>query len=208
MGFTTGTSTAGYTLTSFTDQIRGHKADPTGILGDIVVSLHADNSGVPAQRDIGDAERRQPGHRGRIHLHLLRLRLRPLAEHNLLRAVQGTAGTNATVDYYELRTTQSDDETQTPGGNGWSLANETDAYSVDTNSWVLEYSDTVLLKVSANPLPIPETVSVSNLDKPIYQLLVLSTRLSGAPWALRRRIYADQFHRQIREQGRSDRHTG
>ena len=168
VGFTTGTSTAGYTLTSFTARF-GNKADPTGILGDIVVSLHADNSGVPASATLATLSGDNPDTAGEYTYTCSGSGCVLLPNTTYFAQFKATAGTNATVDYYELRTTQSDDETQTPGGNGWSLANETDAYSVDTNSWVLEYSDTVLLKVSANPLPIPETVSVSNLDKPIYQ---------------------------------------
>ena len=88
VGFTTGTSTHGYTLTDVTAKF-ATSSDQNNNLGDIVVSLHADNSGVPASATLATLSGDNPGHPGRLRLRLLRLRLRPRDQRHLLHPVQG-----------------------------------------------------------------------------------------------------------------------
>ena len=55
MGF----ATAGYTLTGVTAKF-GNKTDVNSLLGDIVVSLRADNSGVPASATLATLSGNNP----------------------------------------------------------------------------------------------------------------------------------------------------
>ena len=58
--------------------------------------------------------------------------------------VTATAGKSLS-EAYEWASTLSDHETQSPAGNGWTLANGTDGHGA---SWV-EYRDVGLLRVRA-----------------------------------------------------------
>ena len=153
VAFTTGTSTAGYTLASFTTKF-GNKADPNGALGDIVVSLHAaDNAGVPASATLATLRGSNPDTPGEYTYTCSGSGCALSPDTTYFAQFKATGGASNFVEYYNLLSTVSDDETLTPVGNGWSLADTTDIYKHDSGGWTLEYSDTSYLKVSATVNP-------------------------------------------------------
>ena len=148
VGFTTGTSTHGYTLTDVTAKF-ATSSDQNNNLGDIVVSLHADNSGVPASATLATLSGDNPDTPGDYAYDCSGSGCALATSATYFIQFKATAGTDDTIEYYDLLTTDSNDETQT--GNGWSLADGTDAYR--GGSWITEYSDTPLIKLSATVNP-------------------------------------------------------
>ncbi len=148
VGFTTGTSTHGYTLTDVTAKF-ATSSDQNNNLGDIVVSLHSDNSGVPASATLATLSGDNPDTPGDYAYDCSGSGCALATSATYFIQFKATAGTDDTIEYYDLLTTDSNDETQT--GNGWSLADVTDAYR--GGSWITEYSDTPLIKLSATVNP-------------------------------------------------------
>ena len=169
-GFTTGTSTAEYTLYTLTSVTAkfGDKADPNSTLGDIVVSLHADNSGVPASATLATLSGDNPDTAGDYTYTCSGSGCALATSTTYFIQFKATAGTLYN-EYYNLRATQSDDETQIPGGNGWSLANETDLYLGLGGGWSAPYDEPSLILIKVSATVKPGSVSVGNLDKPAYQ---------------------------------------
>ncbi len=154
VAFTTGTSTAGYTLVSFTTKF-SDKADPNGVLGDIVVSLHdADNAGVgvPASATLATLDGSNPDTPGEYTYTCSGSGCALSPGTTYFAQFKTTGGANNSVEYYKMLSTGSDDETLTPVGNGWSLADTTDIYKQDSG-WILVFSDTTYLKVVATANP-------------------------------------------------------
>ena len=88
VAFTTGDRSGGYTLKHVAAEFIA-KLETSGTLGDIIVAVHAAdtaNSANPGEYGKGYAERQRPGLGGLVHLCLLRLRLRAVGKHDLLRS--------------------------------------------------------------------------------------------------------------------------
>ena len=145
VAFTTGSATGGYTLVGLTATFKD-KDDDNNALGDIVVTLHADNSGVPGGAVLATLSGSNPDTAGDYTYACSGpgCVLTPLTTY--FAQFTSTGGATASEDYSWV-TTDSDDQTSTPSGNGWSLANGTDRYG--NGSWYVEYSDAGLLKVTA-----------------------------------------------------------
>ena len=160
IGFTTGSEANGYTLVSVTSKFYP-AADPNDVLGDIVVTLHADNSGVPANAAVATLSGSNPTPN-----------TDPETITDYIYACSGagcalspnttyfaqftaTAGVVGSESYY-LATTYSDDQVLVPSGNGWALADDIDIYI--GSSWN-QYPDAIFLKLSATkrdtPVPTP-----------------------------------------------------
>ena len=148
-GFTTGTSAAGYTLTEVTAKFADKIDAIDNIeLGDIVVSLHADNAGVPASVALATLSGSNPDTAGEYTYTCSGSGCALATSATYFIQFKSTDGTGNN-NLYELLATDADDETQTPSGNGWSLANGTDNYKVDGQQWISEYPEASLIKISA-----------------------------------------------------------
>ena len=144
VAFTTGNAAHGYTLVGFTATFKD-KDDDNNALGDIVVTLHADNSGVPAAQTLATLSGDNPDAAG-DYAYACSTGC-ALASNTTYFAQFAATGGNVATEDYGWATTNSDDQTLTPSGNGWSLANGTDRYG--NGSWYVEYADAGLLKVTA-----------------------------------------------------------
>ena len=143
VGFTTGPNPDGYTLAAVTARFAA-AADPDGRLGDLVATLHADHAGVPGAllATLSGSNPRAAGDYTYTCSGLESCVLSP----NTTYFVQFTATAGEVLsEAYEWASTLSDHETQSPAGNGWTLANGTDGYG---SSWS-EYRDVGLLRVRA-----------------------------------------------------------
>ena len=153
-GFTTGTSNAGYTLASVTAKFND-KLDPAGDnieVGDIVVSLHAaDNSGDADSATLATLSGSNPDTAGEYTYTCSGSGCALAASTTYFIQFKSTDSTGIN-NAYRLLATDSDDETQTPSGNGWSLANGTDNWKVDGNQWI-RYPEASLIQVSATSNP-------------------------------------------------------
>ena len=125
LAFTTGTSTHGYTLTGVTAKFKD-KEDPVDNieLGNIVVSLYADNSGVPdSYKDaLATLSGSNPDTAGDYAYTCSGSGCALATSTTYFIQFHATSG-SGTNNIYQLVDTGSDNETQT--GNGWSLADKT-----------------------------------------------------------------------------------
>ena len=143
VAFTTGPNPDGYTLAAVTARFAA-AADPDGLLGDLVATLHADSSGIPGAllATLSGSNPRAAGDYTYTCSGLESCVLSP----NTTYFVQFTATAGEVLsEAYEWASTLSDHETQSPAGNGWTLADGTDGYG---SSWS-EYRDVGLLRVRA-----------------------------------------------------------
>ena len=125
------------------------------MLGDIVVSLHANDSGVPATSTLATLSGDNPDTPGEYTYTCSGSGCALATSTTYFAQFKATAGTNQNVEGYYLLGTESDDETQTPDGNGWSLANTMKLARVDGGGWpyAFTYDDIAYLKVSATVNP-------------------------------------------------------
>ena len=158
IGFTTGSSPGGYTLSSVT----GRFADKaTGnALGDIVVSLHADNSGVPASATLATLDGDNPDTAGDYPYTCSGSGCALLPDTTYFVQFKATAGTDDSNAYF-MRSADSDEETQVPDENGWSLANQTEIYQQNNNGWNLTFGDTNKIKIAATVNPTLTASSIT-----------------------------------------------
>ena len=114
VGFTTGGSAGGYTLAAITASFDYADADSD----DLIATLHADNSGVPASATLATLSGSNPENLAH-YTYACSGNGCALAA-NTTYFVQFTADDNIEYIWY---TTNSDAETLVPAGIGWSLAN-------------------------------------------------------------------------------------
>ena len=144
MGFTTGSAPGGYTLRALTARF-ADADDPDGMLGDLVVTLHADNAGLPGQA-LATLSGDNPAEAGDYTYTCsgAGCALKPNTTYFV--QVSATAGEYLS-EAYAWSATLSDHETQAPAGNGWTLGNGTTAYR---STWQA-YPDVGLLAIVATP---------------------------------------------------------
>ncbi len=159
VAFTTGSNASGYTLTAITARFAA-TLDPNDALGDLIATIHPDESGRPDTRST---------------LATLTVESNPVAAGDYRFACAGNGCTlspnttyfvmfNATAgssnsERYNWESTENNDENLNPTGNGWTLADGTDAQQVIT--WQPEYSDTGKLKITARLNPSLTSSSVT-----------------------------------------------
>ena len=144
VGFTTGSAPGGYTLRALTARFEDAD-DPDGMLGDLVVTLHADNAGLPGQ-SLATLHGDNPTEAGDYTYTCsgAGCALKPNTTYFV--QVSATAGEYLS-EAYAWSATLSDHETAIPSGNGWTLANGTTAYR---STWQT-YPDVGLLAIFATP---------------------------------------------------------
>ena len=144
-GFITGGASGGYALDTVTFEF-GNTQNFGGGLGDIVVTVHADNSGVPASSTLTTLSGANPSTAGQ-HTFTCTTGCDLAANTAYFIQATATAGSRAQLENYNLRTTQSLAEVLVPTGNGWSLANEADYYY--QGNWASIPSEPLKLKIDA-----------------------------------------------------------
>ena len=131
LGFTTGSNSTGYTLDVVTAEFLSVIGDP----GDLVVTLHADNSGVPADASLATLSGSNPvanTRSGNYAYTCSGAGCTLSANTTYFMQFSATKGTDSR-DIYGLATTLSDQQTLVPAGNGWSLADKMDYKT--TGNW-------------------------------------------------------------------------
>ena len=176
VGFTTGSNSGGYTLASFTASFLINEVSGSG---DIVVTLHADNSGAPASAVLATLTGSNPD-------------IDTAGDYTYTCSGSGCAlspGTNYFAQFagtgqitYRWDTTHSDSETTVPTGTGWNIADRVDHYK--NGSWV-DYSDTGVIEVAAGSNPSLAASSVT------ADSATLTLSHNAAPWWLKRTTPAD-----------------
>ena len=142
VAFTTGDAAGGYTLDAVTARF-GDADDPEGVLGDVVVTLHADGGGVPGAL-LAALSGVNPVAAGEYTYVCFGAGC-SLAPGTTYFVQVGTSAGEVVNEAYEWVSTLSDHETAVPAGNGWTLADGTVGYG---SAWQA-YPDAGLLKVSA-----------------------------------------------------------
>ena len=145
VAFTTGAASGGYTLNSATLQFRD-ELNSGNVLGDIVVTVHADNSGIPASSTLTTLSGANPSTAGQ-HTFTCTTGCNLAANTTYFIQATATAGTLFGGQYYDWVTTQSHAETLVPANNGWSVANELDFHN--GSNWVTYADDIPKLKIDA-----------------------------------------------------------
>ena len=176
LAFTTGTAAGGYTLESLTAKFNA-KVDnvaPYQDPGSIIVTLHADNSGVPADTALATLSGSDPDTAG-DYTYACSGSGCALSPSTTYFAQFTAASGRAADEYYAWVTTASDDQNLSPTGNGWSLANNTDYYYF--HNWGTEHDRAGLLKITAAVKPGLTASSVAETSA----TLTLS-HYSGAWW--------------------------
>ena len=125
IGFTTGPASGGYTLNSATLQFADTQ-NVGGGLGDIVVTVHADSSGLPGTV-LATLSGVNPSTAGE-YTFTCTTGCNLAANTTYFIQVSALAGSRALLENYHLRTTLSDAEVLVPTGNDWSLAGEMGFY--------------------------------------------------------------------------------
>ena len=143
-GFTTGSAPDGCTLRALTARFEA-AADPDGMLGDLVVTLHADNAGLPG-RALATLSGDNPTQAGDYTYTCSGAGCALKPDTTYFVQVSATAGEYLS-EACAWSATLSDHETQSPAGNGWTLANGTTAYR---STWQA-YPDVGLLAIFATP---------------------------------------------------------
>ena len=144
VGFTTGSAPGGYTLRALTARFEDAD-DPDGMLGDLVVTLHADNAGLPGQA-LATLSGDNPTEAGDYTYTCAGAGCALKPNTTYFVQVSATAGAYLS-EAYAWSATLSDHETAIPAGNGWTLANGTTAYR---STWQA-YPDVGLLAIVATP---------------------------------------------------------
>ena len=144
VGFTTGSASGGYTLRALTARFEDAD-DPDGMLGDLVVALHADNAGLPGQL-LATLSGDSPAEAGDYTYTCSGAGCALKPDTTYFVQVSATAGAYLS-EAYAWSATLSDHETAIPAGNGWTLANGTTAYR---SAWQA-YPDVGLLAIVATP---------------------------------------------------------
>ena len=158
-------------------QVTGDFTQTIGSLGNIVVTLNANDSNVPASGDaLATLSGANPSTAGKYTFTCSGAGC--ALTKNTRYFVQFTAASgDASTDYYRLKATTSDDETRVPTGNGWMLANN-GIFSFDGGNWTaFPANNTFKVKVMAMLKP---GLSVSNLTDTSATLTM--TDHSGAWW--------------------------
>ena len=144
VGFTTGSAPDGCTLRALTARFEAAD-DPDGMLGALVVALHADNAGLPG-RALATLSGDNPTQAGDYTYTCSGAGCALKPDTTYFVQVSATAGEYLS-EAYAWSATLSDHETQSPAGNGWTLANGTTAYR---STWQA-YPDVGLLAIFATP---------------------------------------------------------
>ena len=143
-GFTTGSNSGGYTLQSVTVKMENTVGSPTGL----TVAIHASSGGNPAASATYTLTGPNPPlpNAQNTYSCVGTCSLDAGAEYFLvLSATAPSTGDN----YYIVETTNSNNETNTPAGAGWSIANVS-KYRFDGGNWTdSNSSNTLLFKVAA-----------------------------------------------------------
>ena len=142
VGFTTGSASGGYTLRALTARFEDAD-DPDGMLGDLVVTLHADNAGIPGHA-LATLSGDNPVEAGDYTYTCSGAGCVLAPNTTYFVQVSATAGEYLS-EAYAWSATLSDHETAIPSGNGWTLANGTAAYR---STWQA-YPDVGLLAIFA-----------------------------------------------------------
>ena len=142
VGFTTGPATGGYTLRAITARFDAAD-DPDGMLGDLVVALHAAADGVPGQAlvTLNGANPTEAGD----YTYTCSGAGCVLKPHTTYFVQVGATAGAFLSEAYAWSATLSGHETAVPAGTGWTLADGTTAYR---STWET-YPDVGLLKVFA-----------------------------------------------------------
>ena len=144
VAFTTGPDPEGYTLDAITARF-DNADDPDGLLGDVVVTLHADSSGIPGPYALATLIGKNPETAGAYTYVCFGLDGCVLAPDTTYFVQVAASAGEFVNEAYAWASTLSDHETPAPTDNGWSLANRTVAYR---GTWQA-YPDVGLLNVSA-----------------------------------------------------------
>ena len=153
LGFTTGSNSAGYTLEVITAEFLGIAGDP----GDLIVTLHADSSGVPADTSLVTLSGSNPNNRSGNGTYTCSGAGCALsASTTYFVQFSATKGTGVRNDLYSLATTLSDQQTLVPANNGWSLADKLDYKT--TGNWS-EFDDVAKLTLVATTKSASQTAS-------------------------------------------------
>ena len=142
VGFTTGSAAGGYTLRALTARFEDAD-DPDGNLGDLVVTLHEDNAGLPGPA-LATLSGDNPAEAGDYTYTCSGAGCALKPDTAYFVQVSATAGAYLS-EAYAWAATLSDHETPVPSGNGWTLANGTTAYR---STWQT-YPDVGLLAIFA-----------------------------------------------------------
>ena len=147
VAFATGSNASGYTLTAITARFAA-KTDPDGELGGFSATIHSDDSGVPDTRTrvaaltVGS----NPDTAGdyRFTCDGADCVLDPNTTYFVM---LGADAGRVSDESYNWESTENNDEDLNPTGNGWTLADGTDARL--GGKWQTEYSDTGKMKITA-----------------------------------------------------------
>ena len=146
-GFTTGDNSGGYTLWSVTGAFAGSYGNP----GDIIVAIHAESGGNPAATATYTLRGDNPGAQDGQYEFTCSGDCTLDADTTYFLVMSGTSPDFFTGTF-AWNHTDSDDQTNTPGDAGWTIADvakwgHNDVWSDESEGWV------TLFKVTAIPNP-------------------------------------------------------
>ena len=146
-GFTTGDNSGGYTLWSVTGAFAGSYGNP----GDIIVAIHAESGGNPAATATYTLRGDNPGAQDGQYEFTCSGDCTLDADTTYFLVMSGTSPDFLTGTF-AWNHTDSDDQTNTPGDAGWTIADvakwgNNDVWSDESEGWV------TLFKVTAIPNP-------------------------------------------------------
>ena len=144
VGFTTGSASGGYTLRAITARFDAAD-DPDGMLGDLVVALHAAADGIPGQA-LATLNGANPTEAGDYTYTCSDAGCMLKPDTTYFVQVSATAGASLS-EAYTWSATLSGHETAVPAGTGWTLADGTTAYR---STWET-YPDVGLVEIFVTP---------------------------------------------------------
>ena len=151
--FTTGTDSAGYSLT----QIEAQLTAPTGSPGNLTVKLHSKNSSnQPQPTALASLTGVNPATAGSYsYVCASDLTNNCYLSPSTSYFIVFSAASGDSSNYYQIKTTASNDQSLSPAGNGFSLADDSQRYS--SNSWTTN-SNSLQLKVAGQKTTNSSTV--------------------------------------------------